>query len=75
MVTLREEKKKERGEKKKREKANAAEGDCRPSVSADTHTRSAGLIPLPLCLAFLFFFYTLHFSILDNTPRIDIKQG
>lgn len=36
-------------------------------------TCSAGPTPLPLCLGF-FYFFLLHFSILDNTPRIDIKQ-
>lgn len=35
-----------------------------------TCTCSAGPTPLPLCLGF----FLLHFSILDNTPRIDIKQ-
>lgn len=46
-------------------------------VHRGTRTCSPGPTSLPLCLGFFFssfFFILLHFSILDNTPRIDIKQ-
>lgn len=46
---------------------------ARPLTEACVHMLS-GPDFSPFVLNFPFFFFLLHFSILDNTPRIDIKQ-